>query len=139
MTTDRSAFIVEGRDYLNQTRADAARRSLAAKKEREAAALAAGKPLPAPKPKAPRTPPPRRAPDPKGVTKNGIILAMLNTPEGATSKAMETATGWTGNSVRGLLGTLRKDGVNLVSTKVQGSPTVYRIVRPVVADPGDVV
>lgn len=81
-------------------------------------------------PAAPKEP----APDAK---KTDTFVAMLKRPEGATSKALEEAMGWKPHSVRGLLGTLRKRGVVVVSTKVKGSPTVYSIAAE--ADPGEVI
>ena len=65
-------------------------------------------------------------PKPDGQTKNELIKAML--VKGATSKEIEAATGWAPHSVRGFLGTLRKQGVNVISTKLKGEPTIYRIV-----------
>jgi hypothetical protein len=62
-----------------------------------------------------------------GQTKGALIQAMLSTPGGATSKELEAATGWQPHSVRGYLGTLRKAGVSVVSKKLKGEPTIYRI------------
>lgn len=62
-----------------------------------------------------------------GTNKTDLVVAMLKAQAGATSKAMEEVTGWKAPSVRGLLGTLKKRGVTVTATKVQGSPTVYRI------------
>lgn len=70
---------------------------------------------------------------PTASTKTAIIMGMLET--GATSKEMEAATGWASHSVRGLLGTLRVRGINVISHKERGHPTVYRIER----DPGVVL
>ncbi len=77
---------------------------------------------------------PLTAPTPKpapivGQTKTDLILSMLKKPSGATSKALEEATGWAPHSVRGLLGTLRRRGVRVLSTKEPKSPTVYRIIE----------
>lgn len=69
--------------------------------------------------------------------KTDTFVAMLKTPAGATSKQLEEAMVWKPHSVRGLLGTLRKRGVDVVSTKVKGSPTVYSIAAE--ADPGEVI
>lgn len=60
-----------------------------------------------------------------GQTKGALIQSMLM--KGATSKELEAATGWKPHSVRGYLGTLRKSGVNVVSHKEKGEPTVYRV------------
>lgn len=64
---------------------------------------------------------------PKAGTKGDMIQAMLKTPGGATSKELEAATGWQPHSVRGYLGTLRKAKVNVISKKLPGEPTIYRI------------
>lgn len=82
----------------------------------------------------------RKAPEGGGQTKGAMIQAMLRTAGGATSKEMEQATNWQPHSVRGYLGTLRKAGVNVVSKKLKGEPTIYRIeagARP--ADAGEVL
>lgn len=78
------------------------------------------------------------------LTKTELLAAMMRRPEGATSKQMEQATGWVGESVRGLIGALKRKGVRVVSTKDPGQPTVYRIAperqaAPVVDDIGDVI
>lgn len=73
-----------------------------------------------------------RVHEPKPVSKSDQIMAMLSTPAGATSKEIETATGWQPHSVRGLLGTWRKKGINVVSVKLKGEPTIYRIESDVV-------
>lgn len=80
--------------------------------------------------KAPATPK-EAAPDAK---KTDIFVAMLKAQAGATSKQLEEAMGWKPHSVRGLLGTLRKRGVDVVSEKVKGLPTVYRIAADPVGD-----
>lgn len=64
---------------------------------------------------------------PAGQSKTDMLVAMLKKPGGATSKEMEEATGWKPHSVRGLLGTLRSKGVNVVSKKLPKEPTIYRI------------
>jgi len=66
---------------------------------------------------------------PAGETKTDLIVAMISTRQGATSKQLEAATGWAPHSVRGLLGMLRKRGVHVESCKVKGQPTVYRITK----------
>jgi hypothetical protein len=67
-------------------------------------------------------------------SKTDLIIAMLKAGTGATSKQLEAATGWAPHSVRGLLGTLRKRGVNVISTKVPKQPTVYHIATAVAVD-----
>lgn len=71
---------------------------------------------------------------PKGQTKGALILAMLKTPSGATSKEIEAATGWQPHSVRGYLGTLRKSGVVVISKKLPKEPTIYRVAAEKASD-----
>jgi len=109
-----------------------------------AAHEAQGKRVRAPKlPKAAKTPAKRekaatpKPAAPEGKTKTDMIVEMLKKPGGATSKEMEEKTGWAPHSVRGLLGTFRKRGVNVVSKKIKGEPTIYRISKT--SAPADVV
>lgn len=67
-------------------------------------------------------------------SKTDLILAMLRAPGGATSKALEAATGWQPHSVRGLLGSLRKKGVPVTSDKQPKQATVYSIPENGVGD-----
>lgn len=98
--------------------------------------------------KAPRKPAKAATPKPsapEGQSKTDMLVGMLSTAGGATSKEMEAKTGWKPHSVRGLLGTLRKRGVTVVSKKLKGEPTIYRISKakpqsaPVEESIGDVV
>ncbi len=90
----------------------------------------------APKPK----PAPSAKPAaPEGQSKSALIVQMLSTAGGATSKELEAATGWAPHSVRGLLGTMRAKGVNVVSTKIKGEPTIYRIEAVAMAETADVI
>lgn len=84
-------------------------------------------------PQKPQKAPTAKPAAPAGQSKSAMIVAMLSTAGGATSKEMEAATGWAPHSVRGLLGTMRKKGIRVVSTKLPGEPTIYRI------EVGDVV
>jgi hypothetical protein len=61
-------------------------------------------------------------------TKHSRIVALLQTPAGATIAAIMTATGWQQHSVRGFLaGVVRKKlGLNLVSEQTEKG-RVYRI------------
>ena len=83
---------------------------------------------------------PKSAPAPKepgAQSKTDMLIGMMRRDGGATSKEMETAAGWLPHSVRGLLGTLRKKGVAVTSTKLKGEATIYRIADAQVV--GDVV
>jgi hypothetical protein len=64
-------------------------------------------------------------------TKQADVIAMLQSPTGATIPAMIQATGWQQHSVRGFLaGVVRKRlKLELLSEKVEGART-YRIVSP---------
>ena len=72
-------------------------------------------------------------------TKTELLIGMMRTPEGSTSKAMEEAASWAPHSVRGLVGSLKKKGVPVESLKDPGKPVRYRI--PVAGDDtiGDVI
>jgi hypothetical protein len=62
-------------------------------------------------------------------TKQADVIAMLQSPTGATIPAMMQATGWQQHSVRGFLtGVVRKRlKLELLSEKVEGA-RIYRIV-----------
>ena len=64
----------------------------------------------------------------KSSSKQSRVLAMLQSPQGATIAAMMQATGWQQHSVRGFLaGVVRKQlQLNLTSDKLDGA-RVYRI------------
>lgn len=111
----------------------------------EAAAAAQGKRVRASKPpKSVKAKAPKNASTAKpntGQSKSEMLMEMLK-GAGSTSKEMEAAAGWQPHSVRGFLGTLRKKGVAVVSKKLPGEPTIYRIGKAVAkADEqiGDVV
>lgn len=73
-------------------------------------------------------------------TKTAKFVDMLKAAGGATSKELEAAMGWQSHSVRGLIGTLKKRGVNVESKKLKGEPTFYRITAAKAApDVGDVI
>jgi hypothetical protein len=80
-------------------------------------------------------PAPPGADDPAGKkaisgSKQSCVIAMLQSPEGATIAALMKATGWQQHSVRGFLaGVVRKRlKLKLGSTKVDGR-RIYRIAR----------
>ena len=75
-------------------------------------------------------------------TKTRQFMDMLRAPGGATSKELEQAMGWKSHSVRGLIGTLKQRGENVVSKKIKGEPTYYQLLPKKVApapDVGDVI
>jgi hypothetical protein len=99
-----------------------------AEADAQAHAADTAKPPPVHKPKKPRAP--SAMPAERAQTKGEKIIGMLKTAGGATSKEIEEAVGWQAHSVRGFLGTLRKQGVAVTSTKPsKGEPTVYRIAK----------
>ncbi len=84
----------------------------------------------------PKTPPsPKRTsrqmspPEHPRVTKQALMLQLLNHTDGATLADMMQATGWQQHSVRGFLaGTVKtKLSLQLTSSKIDGEPRRYRI------------
>jgi hypothetical protein len=98
------------------------RSTRAARIEATAATLS---PEPMPKPKA------------EASSKQSRVIAMLQSPAGATIAAMMEATGWQPHSMRGFLaGVVRKRlKLQLASTKVDGT-RVYRIIAAGSSKPG---
>lgn len=75
-------------------------------------------------------------------TKTRQFMDMLRAPGGATSKELEQAMGWKSHSVRGLIGTLKQRGENIVSKKLKGEPTYYQLLAKKAApapEVGDVI
>jgi len=67
---------------------------------------------------------------PRGGTKQTQLIALLETPTGASLDEIVAATGWQAHTVRGAIsGTLKKKlGLAVVSQKVDGRGRVYRII-----------
>ena len=76
-------------------------------------------------------PDPEPQPDPKGPSKQDVVIAMLRQPEGATVDEVASVTGWQRHTVRGVFsGTLKKKlGLTLASAKEERG-RVYRIAEP---------
>jgi len=65
-------------------------------------------------------------------TKQALLIAMLQRPDGATMAEIIAATGWQAHSARGAMsGALgKKLGLEVVSAKEDARDRVYRIVQP---------
>jgi hypothetical protein len=76
-------------------------------------------------------PDPEPQPDPKRPSKQGVVIAMLRSPEGATVDEVASATGWQRHTVRGVFsGTVKKKlGFTLASAKEERG-RVHRIAEP---------
>ena len=75
--------------------------------------------------------PASKQPIPRTGTKQAMVIALLQAPDGATIDAIIAATGWRAHTVRGALsGALSKKlGLTVASTKDEGRGRVYRIIR----------
>lgn len=60
-------------------------------------------------------------------SKKDLLIAMLQSPEGASIEAMTEAFGWQAHSARAMLTGLRKAGHNIERAKL-GDVTIYRLV-----------
>ena len=67
-------------------------------------------------------PPPARS-----VTKAGLVLQLLQRPEGSTIDQLTNATGWLPHTTRAALTGLKKKGHAVTSTKAAGEDRVYRV------------
>jgi Protein of unknown function (DUF3489) len=78
-----------------------------------------------------RLPDPEPEGDPKRPSKQNVVIAMLQQPEGATVEEVASVTGWQRHTVRGVFsGTLKKKlGLTLASAKEERG-RVYRIAQP---------
>lgn len=74
-------------------------------------------------------PGPSEQDDTNTTSKSAIVMMMLRSPTGATTEAIQAATGWQAHSVRGFLsGTVRKKlGEALVSDRGEDGIRRYRI------------
>ncbi|AMY71312.1 DUF3489 domain-containing protein [Frigidibacter mobilis] len=73
--------------------------------------------------------PAQKQPAQRAGTKQAILIAMLQKPEGATIAELAAATGWQAHTVRGAMsGVLKKKlGLPISAKKVEGSGTVYKL------------
>jgi Protein of unknown function (DUF3489) len=78
-----------------------------------------------------RLPDPEPRADPKRLSKQDVVIAMLRQPEGATVDEVASVTGWQRHTVRGVFSvTLKKKlGLTLASAKEERG-RVYRIAEP---------
>jgi len=78
---------------------------------------------------APKTVPQKVEPgEPKGVSKQQIILYLLERSEGATLKQLMNATGWQKHSLHGAMANMKKKlKIAIESTKEKDGERIYRI------------
>lgn len=74
---------------------------------------------------------PPKPPTQRTGTKQAMLIAMLQAPEGATMEAITAATGWQAHTARGAMsGVLgNKLGLPVASAKEEGRGRVYRIIE----------
>ena len=61
-------------------------------------------------------------------TKQATVIQLLQRPEGATLAQLVEATQWQKHTIRGAISLLgKKQGLTIVSDKVQGGDRVYRV------------
>lgn len=66
--------------------------------------------------------------EPKGVSKQQIILFLLERSEGATLKQLMDATGWQKHSLHGAMANMKKKlHIAIESTKETGGERIYRV------------
>ncbi|MCV2449555.1 DUF3489 domain-containing protein [Paracoccus sp. DMF] len=77
----------------------------------------------------PANPPALKQPTQRAGTKQAMLIAMLQRPEGASIAEIVAATGWMGHSARGVIsGVLKKRlGLAVTSAKEEGRGQVYRL------------
>lgn len=74
-------------------------------------------------------PPASKRPTPRAGTKQAMLIALLQAPEGATMEEIISATGWQAHTARGVIsGALKKKlGLVVTSVKKEDRGRVYRI------------
>ena len=67
---------------------------------------------------------------PKRVTKQSILVSMLQSGEGASISALTKATGWLPHTVRGAISNVvrKKLGLNVTTTQAMNGERVYRVI-----------
>jgi hypothetical protein len=80
---------------------------------------------------AARLPAPKQ-PSPRAGTKQAMLIALLQRPEGATMEVIIAATGWQAHTARGVMSSALGKKLRLVVTSVKEDERgrVYRIARP---------
>lgn len=68
--------------------------------------------------------------EPKTPTKKGIMLEMLERPEGASIQQLQDATGWQQHSVRGALVNLKNKDKKPITSMVEDGTRRYRLGTP---------
>lgn len=70
-----------------------------------------------------------KLPSPRAGTKQAKLIALLETPDGATVEEIIAAIGWQAHTVRGAVsGVLKKKlGLKVTSEKIEGRGRVYRL------------
>ena len=76
--------------------------------------------------------PEAKPPTQRAWSKQAMLIALLQAPEGATMEAIIAATGWQAHSARGAMsGALgKKLGQIVTSAKEEGRGRVYRVGQP---------
>lgn len=70
---------------------------------------------------------PTAAQAPRSGTKQALVVTMLTGPDGASIDEIMTATGWLPHTTRAALTGLRKRGFAIVTHRVAGTVTLYRL------------
>lgn len=65
---------------------------------------------------------------PKSPTKKAIIVKGLSQKNGITLETLCKQTSWQAHSVRAVLSTLRKSGMEIICVKRDGKPSLYHLV-----------